>query len=111
MYYEELPTVENFTFYYSGEDKSEKYLESLTRKIKSEVCKKPCNINLFDDKKAAELDNEMRTIKSETEEKEWKRKNYVYVADHYPAYLEFEGDGIFFYYPYKDWAYDELKSQ
>lgn len=106
--YQEMATVENHVFIYYGQDKSEKYLENLTRQIKMDVCIKPCNIALFDDKKAAELDAQMRTITNEVSEKEWKRKNYVFVADHLPAYLEFEGDGIFFYYIYKDWAYREL---
>ena len=105
--YEELATIENFTYLYSGNDKSEEYLKSVLNEIRENNCKKPCNISLFDDRKAANLDSEMKNIRNETEEKEWKSKNYVYVADHFPAMWEFEG--IFFYYPYKDWLYDSLK--
>lgn len=105
--YEELATIENFTYLYSGNSKSEEYLKGVVNEIKENNCKKPCNISLFDDRKAANLDSEMKNIRNETEEKEWKSKNYVYVADHFPAMWEFEG--IFFYYPYKDWLYDSLK--
>lgn len=105
--YKELSTIESFIYLYSGSDKSEEHLKSVVEEIRKNNCKKPCNIALFDDKKAADLDSEMRNIRNEREEKEWKRKNYIYVADHFPAMLEFEG--VFFYYPYKDWLYDSLK--
>lgn len=105
--YEDLSTMEYIVFIYYGQDKTEPYLNKLTQSIKNEQCKKPCSIALFDDPSAAELDKEVKGIKNEAQEKEWRRKHYIFVADHFPAFLEFSG--TFFHYMYKGWGYDELK--
>jgi len=101
-------TVENFYYLYTGTDKTKEVVENIARKIKASECKKPCNISLYDDKKAIDLDLQYNQISDINEAKDWKEKNYVFVANHLLGYLEFEGDGIFIYYPYKDWYYKQL---
>lgn len=104
--YEDRPTIENFTYLYTGEDKSEEYLKKLLDDIREANCKKPCNISLYDDRDVANLDKKYSTLTSQEEMTTWKQNNYVEVANHFPAMWSFEE--IFFYYPYKDWYYDEL---
>jgi hypothetical protein len=78
-------------------------------------CKKKCNISLFDDKKAFELDaeytNKMLGYDVTVEEREaWKEKNTVFLADHLVATV---GDsfGPYTEYPLKDSYYRELKGE
>jgi hypothetical protein len=107
--YENLKTVENFSYLYIGADKTKETIEKTIREIRVGECKKLCNISLYDEKKAAELDGEyLKGVFTPEEKRAWEEKNYVYVADHFVGYLEFEGDGIFSYYPYKDWYYKEI---
>lgn len=109
--YKDNGNVENFSYLYTGSDKSKENLEKISREIKSKECKKQCNISLFDDKKAFELDQNYSKLTSQAEINSWKEKNYVFVAEHLLGYLEFEGDGTFIYFPYKDWYYKELKAK
>ena len=86
--------------------------------IASEVqksCKKQCNISLFDDKKAFELDaeytNKMMSYNVTVAEREaWKKKNTVFLADHLVATVGYSF-GPYAEYPLKDSYYRELKSE
>ena len=76
-------------------------------------CKKPCNIDIFDDRQALKLQDEYDvmagTLSTTPKEAEtWKQKNYVFLADHLVGYINFELDK-YTEYPYKDWYYLELK--
>lgn len=78
-------------------------------------CKKQCNITLFDDKKAFELDaeytNKMMTYDvTVTEREAWKKKNTVFLADHLVATVGYSF-GEYSEYPMKDWYYKELKGE
>ena len=114
--YKDAGNVENFAFLYAGSDKSEDYLEKLAKEIKSKECKKQCNIDLYDDKEAFNLQKQYDQMMSTFDTKQsdldaWKKKNYVFVADHLLGYLEFSDEEHFNYYPYKDWYYKELKAK
>lgn len=78
-------------------------------------CKKKCNISVYDDKKAYELDteytNKMLSYDVTVAEREaWKKKNTVFLADHLIATV---GDsfGPYSEYPLKDSYYKELKGE
>lgn len=78
-------------------------------------CNKPCNIDIYDDKHALELQREydamMGTLDTQPQELQaWKLKNYLFVADHLVGYVDFES-GSYQEYPYRDWYYDELKGK
>lgn len=79
------------------------------------TCKKPCNIDVYDDKKAYDLNalyDEMMG-KSTTQQSDltnWKKTNYVYVGDHYIGGINFEL-GTYDEYPFRDWYYKELKGE
>src|SRR3989339_2028358 len=67
--------------------------ENVAQEIRS-ACRKPCNISIFDDRKALDLqagyDDLMRDSATTLEDLEsWKSKNYIYVADHLVGYSEF----------------------
>lgn len=109
--YDSSGIVENIYYLYLGSDKSEKAIDKLARDLKSKDCKKQCNISIYDDRSAINLDLAYKKLTSLEEQNNWKEKNYIYVADHLLGFLEFEGNGIFFYYPYKDWYYKDLKNK
>ena len=76
-------------------------------------CKKPCNIDIYDDRQALVLQKEydamMGTLNTKPQDLQtWKQKNYVFVADHLVGYVSFD-TGDYQEYPYKDWYYKELK--
>lgn len=78
-------------------------------------CKKKCNITLFDDKKAFELDaeytNKMMSYDITVAQREaWKKKNTVFLADHLVATVGYSF-GDYSEYPMKDWYYKELKGE
>lgn len=106
--YENRPTVENYAFLFTGTDKSESHLKEVLQQIKEEKCKKQCNVDLYDDKQAYELDKQYRDLGSLEEMTEWKNKNYVFVADHLVGDIMFDE---FSYYPMKDSFYEEKKQQ
>ena len=113
--YEDVGNVENLAFLYTGTDKSKEYLENIAKEIKSNECKKPCNVDLYDDKSAFDLQQQYDQMMGSFDTKQseldsWKKKNYVFVADHLLGYLEFSDEAYFNYYPYKDWYYKELKN-
>lgn len=74
-------------------------------------CGKPCNISVFDDRKALDLQVEYDTMMGDLDTpisapQDWKKKNYVFVADHLVGDIMFdtkEWDE----YPYRDWYYKE----
>lgn len=76
-------------------------------------CKRQCNITLFDDKKAFELDTEytnkmMSYDITVAEREDWKKKNTVFLADHLVATVGYSF-GDYSEYPLKDFYYKELK--
>jgi hypothetical protein len=58
MGYDQNNSVENYYLLVNPKDKSESNLLVLANEIKKEVCKKPCNIMLYDEEKAYNLDME-----------------------------------------------------
>lgn len=108
--YHDAGNIESFSFLYTGYDKSEEKLKKLALEIKSQKCKKECNISFFDIKSASDLDDAYTKLTTITEQNAWKSKNYVFVAEHLLGYLEFSTNE-FLYYPYKDWYYKELKAK
>lgn len=88
--------------------------EAIAMEVKAS-CKKPCNINVYDDQKAYDLESQYNKMMGDTSTQPndlqtWKKTNYVYVADHLVGAVEFE-TGTFDQYPYKDWYYKELKGE
>jgi len=78
-------------------------------------CKKKCNVTLFDDKKAYDLDseytNKMMSYDVTVAEREaWKKKNTVFLADHLVATVGYSF-GPYSEYPLKDSYYKELKGE
>lgn len=76
------------------------------------TCTKDCNISVYDDKKALQLEQEydklMSTLDTKPEQlTAWKKNNYVFVADHLVGYMSFDTN-TFQSYPYKDWYYKQL---
>lgn len=77
-------------------------------------CKKKCNVTLYDDKKAFDLDAEYAKMLSydyTVEQREnWKKKNTVFLADHMVATAGYSF-GPYKEYPLKDSYYKELKGE
>jgi hypothetical protein len=78
-------------------------------------CGKPCNISVFDDRKALDLQIEYDTMMGDVSTpvsapQDWKNKNYVFVADHLVGAIDFDSDE-WSKYPYKDWYYKQLKGE
>lgn len=79
-----------------------------------ENCKKQCNISLYDDKKAFELNEQYDKMMGASDTQpsdlqEWKEKNYVFVAEHLVGTVGYSF-GSYDDYPFKDWYYEELKA-
>ena len=74
------------------------------------TCQKPCNIYIWDDEKALnlQLDYDKMDVPERTA---WTKKNYVFVADHLVGNVEFELPDNYDEYPFRDWQYKELKGQ
>lgn len=102
--------ITNLYFLYPGQDKSQAALTTIAFQLRQQYCKKLCIINLYDDKTAFEKDIERVTIASDAAMKEWNKKNYVFVADHYLGYLDVVQDAPFMYYPFHDSYYQKAKS-
>lgn len=88
--------------------------EAIANEIKT-TCKKPCNISLYDDRKAFDLqtdyDNMMGESSTTVDDLEaWKKQNYVFVADHHTGYMDFDTE-TYSDYPFRDWYYKELKGE
>ena len=109
--YENLALVENFYYFVSAVDKSEENLERVAKEIKTRECQKDCNILLYDNKKAYDLDREREALVGGEALSEWDSENFVFLADHNIGMLEFFGE-IFMPYPLKDGPlYNELKAE
>lgn len=88
--------------------------QKIAEKVKKE-CKKPCNISLYNDRKAFELQDQYDQMMSALDTKpsdldNWNSKNYIYVANHLVGYMEFS-QGLYNEYPLKDSYYEEMKSE
>ncbi len=107
----ENKVVENiFVLVEPGETNGEK----IALEIKK-TCKNKCNIDLFDDQKAFDLQKQYTEMLGKPETKpsdatEWKNTNYVFVAEHLIGSIDFE-TGTYKAFPMKDWHYEELKQQ
>lgn len=106
----ENKTVENIAVLINPNESA----QMISSDIKS-TCKKPCNIDVYDDQKAYDLysqyDSMMGDISTNPEDlTKWKQENYVYVADHLVGSIDFE-TGSFTEYPFRDWYYKELKGE
>lgn len=106
--YENNGAVDNYFILVPTDVTDEQELERIARAIKDEKCSKDCNVALYDERKAFELDREYSKMTNLATQNEWKQQNYVYVADHHLGLLDFS-TGEFLSYPYKDWQYEELK--
>lgn len=107
---EKSKAVENYWLLLKSEDRSKQTLEEFARGFTKEKCGKECTVSLYDDIKALNLDRDYYmltgTLSTKPEDLEnWKKKNYVYVADHLIGYLSFD---IYQEYPFKDWYYKQL---
>lgn len=78
--------------------------------VKKKCTDKPCNISVYDDRKALELDEQYKTLSTSGEMEAWKKQHYVYVADHLLGWIDFS-TGTYQEYPNKDWYYKELKGE
>ena len=99
----------SYGYLLTSSDKSEEYIETLATEIKKEKCSQACIINIYDDEEAFNLDKEYSVLTTSEEMTKWQEDNYVYVAEHFIAYLDFSD--LFFYYPFKDGYYEELKNK
>jgi hypothetical protein len=106
--YEELKLVENYDYLLLVEDKSKENIVKIVTNLERIMCKKSCNISLFDDKKAYDLNEEEINYSGEALE-QWNRDNYVFLADHLIAFLDFEFDDVD-YYPLRDSMYEDIKA-
>jgi len=102
--------INDMYFLYSASDKSESTVTQVALGLRQEYCKKMCIINIYDDKTAFELDLQRVTITSQDKMKEWNKKNYVFVADHYLGYLDAVQNASFSYYPFHDSYYQHAKA-
>jgi hypothetical protein len=102
-------TIVNRYFLYLGQDKSSQTLSDVALRLRDQYCQLLCIINLYDDKTAYDLDIERVNITSNAVMKEWNKKNYVYVADHYLGYLDAVEEAPFTYYPFHDGYYKHAK--
>lgn len=101
-------TTENHYYLLKTSDLSEENIQRIARQIKQKECKKQCNLFLYDDEQAAQLDmayNQLTTSEAMTD---WKESNYVYVAEHNIGQVI---NDEFSYYPLKDWYYEQMKEK
>ena len=98
--YQDLPEFEHYNFLITTSDNSKENIEKIARKIKEEECRKKCNIVIWDDRKAYDLDKERSTQSSESMIEEWDKANQGYIAEHLIGILEYRNEK-FSYYPLK----------
>lgn len=83
--------------------------------VKKKNCSDKCNIGLYDDLRALQLQHDyLKNAVNYTaqEDDAWAKKNYVFVADHYVGEIQFELPNDFSYFPFKnDSEYQKYKSQ
>ena len=107
--YEELKLVENYDYLLLSQDKTEENIKRIGLELKKMKCKKSCNISLFDDKKAYDLNEDEINYFGEAL-KQWDRENYVFLADHLVGFLDFETGDVEYYPLRKDLMYNEIKA-
>jgi hypothetical protein len=73
-------------------------------------CVKDCNIFVYDDYDAFIFQEEYDSISEPSALEEWKKRHYVYVADHLVGSITFDTK-MYADYPFRDWYYQELKGQ
>lgn len=116
--------VENFDFLVTTTDLSEENISEVAENIKNENCSRKCNVWLYDDESAYDLQKEYDSLDLEWREDvvdgnltmqqleeniaNWEAQNYVFVADHYVGSLTFDTVN-FWMYPFKDSKYATLK--
>lgn len=114
------PRLENLAIELHCQDISKENLELIAREIKSKICTKDCNIELYDDRKYYEMDRRIGNEENACTDRfgmiggsQYKdcletvtKKYYVKVADHLLGFLGF--DEVFNYFPRRDWQYKEL---
>ena len=83
---------------------SETDVKAIAEAIQRNECKKQCNIYLFDDQKAAELDIAYSKLSDSSAMTKWKAENYFFVAKHNAGQLVF---GDYTHYPLKDCYYEQ----
>ena len=98
-----------------GDTKVQSYAQDVKAK-----CKQPCNVIVFDDRSAYDLQSEYDQFSSEvtTDQtkiqlkaqniKEWQSKNYVFVADHTVGMIDVSTNE-YQAYPFKDSTYNQFK--
>lgn len=101
-------SVDNLRYLLTESDLSETDVKAIAEAIQRNECKKQCNIFLFDDQKAAELDIAYSKLSDSSAMTKWKVENYVFVAEHNVGQLVF---GDYTHYPLKDWYYDQQKAK
>lgn len=100
--YEKLKVVENYYFLIETNDLSEENLELISKKIKGVMCSMDCNISLYDEKKAYDLDTEYNKLANQgkfQEAENHKKQNEKYLEEHLVGFYDF--DNLFWYYMYK----------
>jgi hypothetical protein len=102
--------ITNLYFIYLSEDKSKQTLASIAWGLRQSNCKALCIINIFDNKSAYDRAMTKDALTSNTDIKEWNKKNYVFVADHFLGYLDAVQDASFAYYPLHDGYYRHAKA-
>lgn len=102
---EELSNVENYNLLVKNSSEAKSSAE-----VVKKSCKKACNIAVYDDKKAYDLEMEYKKLTDQKEIDAWKKTNYIFVADHLVGSIDFE-TGTYKEYPYRDWYYKELKGE
>lgn len=102
---EEASNVENYNLLVKSSSEAKSSAEEIKKS-----CKKSCNIAVYDDKKAYDLEVEYKKLTDQKEIDTWKKTNYVFVADHLVGNIDFE-TGTYKEYPYRDWYYKELKGE
>ena len=114
------PRLENLAIELHCQDISKENLELISREIKSKICTKECNIELYDDRKYYEMDRRIGKEEDACTDRfamiggsQYKdcletvtKKYYVKVADHLLGFLGFDEE--FTYFPRRDWQYKEL---
>jgi hypothetical protein len=83
--------------------------EAIAMEVKG-TCTKPCNISVYDTRKAFDLNQSYKNLTDQAQIEAWRKQNYVYVADHLIGDINFEL-GTYSPYPLRDWQYDELKGK
>lgn len=102
---EDLAKVENYNLLVKSASDGRDSAEEVKK-----TCKKPCNIAVYDDKNAYDLEVEYKKLTDPKDIEAWKKTNYVFVADHLIGNIDFE-TGNYQEYPYRDSYYKELKGE